>query len=121
MQFWSLAPVAASVVYCIGEDGHAGFELARPGASDCNACCPDEVATALAAPDREASGCTDIVISGDSAVSGKDSVGAATPSFAVVGMAASGQHASRRQLQPMDFDPPSSAATRLLRRTVLLI
>lgn len=120
VQIWSLVPVAASVIYCIGEDGHAGFELAHAGASDCGRCCP-EGEGAEPGIGNEASGCTDIAISPAAAFSGKVSAAEATVSFVVVGVGSFAGSRLSGRMRPADFDPPRTAATRRLRHTVLLI
>jgi hypothetical protein len=66
---FSVAPAAATVVYCISEDGHEGFELVASGERGCASCChdlPDEPAHEGFEPTP--SECTDIALSTDQAI-----------------------------------------------------
>lgn len=59
----SLTPAAASVIYCLGDDGHGGIETLRGGQRGCADCCHDE---AGAHGDETSDGggeCTDVSLS----------------------------------------------------------
>jgi len=121
VQLWSLAPMAASMIYCIGADGHSGFELVLPGERACSSC---SHATADGARRIETAAepeCTDIAISAPVGVTGKASATPGVDPFVRLGLPAAAVHAGSRQRRAPDFDPPRGSATRLLRRTVLLI
>lgn len=129
MQLWSLAPVAASVIYCIGDDGHAAFELMKAGARGCAACCHDEVAELAAAPqDDEASSvaeapvseCTDVAMAPFDGVATKSDAASPAPLVALL-PARIEAPLYHRELARSDIAPPRGSPTRMLRRTVLLI
>lgn len=82
----SAGPAAASLIYCLGENGHHGIELVRHGQRGCAACCHESGATphaqppspadkpAPAAPDGEGSECTDVSLGDESAFPGRHTV-----------------------------------------------
>jgi len=121
LQVWSLAPMAASVIYCIGEDGHSGFELVKAGARGCASCCHGQEGESPrldAAPSAE---CTDIALAPADGIAGKASDAAVSVSFVALPLPAVTiveTHALFRQADP---NPPRGSPTRMLRRTVLLI
>jgi len=61
---FSLGPATASVIYCISDAGHSGFELVASGQSGCASCCHDPVeGGANDGLQAEAHECTDIALS----------------------------------------------------------
>lgn len=128
VQLWSLAPVAASVIYCIGEDGHSGFELVKPGARGCASCChdpahdPAQDSRGLAgAPVSE---CIDIALSPQSGLTGKlgEMAGPERPAIALTMVAPAATALGRVAFRPdRDLEPPRGSAARMRRHTVLLI
>ncbi|MFN2375466.1 MAG: hypothetical protein ABR538_02945 [Candidatus Binatia bacterium] len=125
VQVWTLAPVSASVIYCIGEDGHSGFEVVKAGARGCAACChdsgpeADRHGEALHEPVSE---CTDITLSPASGVLGKGKVAADADLLPLSTLVAV---AGVERLRPVHgragIEPPRGSPQRLRRHTVLLI
>lgn len=124
VQVWSLAPVAASVIYCIGDDGHAGFELMKAGARGCAACCHEELAAGDAGmhvEDGPVSECTDIAMAPSDGLATKSSD--TPPASPLVALLPVRVGAALPDHEPVlgDIPPPRGSPTRMLRRTVLLI
>lgn len=121
VQLWSLAPMAASVIYCIGDDGHSGFEMVRAGATGCAACCHEPREGAAQIGRAPVSECTDIAISHAAGAAAKVFDSTAAVSFVAVALppaivsAVVGVHRAR------DFEPPRNPSVHLLEETVLLI
>jgi hypothetical protein len=61
---FSLGPATASVIYCISDTGHSGFELVAAGQSGCASCCHDPVeGGAHDGLQAQAHECTDVALS----------------------------------------------------------
>jgi len=121
VQLWSLAPVAASVIYCIGEDGHSGFELVKAGARGCADCCHEGENGAPRIEGAPVSECTDIALSPETGVAGKVSEAPVAVSFVTALLPASVASERAWRYRDVGLDPPRGSSTRMLRRTVLLI
>lgn len=74
----SVGPAAASLIYCIGQDGHQGIELVRHGDRGCASCCHESPTTqehrTEASSDRrlaDADECTDVQLEAASAFQGR--------------------------------------------------
>jgi len=121
VQLWSMAPMAASVIYCIGDDGHAGFEMVRAGDTGCADCChePGESAGRIGAV--PVSECTDIAISHADGATGKSSDSTASASFVAVELPPTIVAELVGANRARHFDPPRHSSVRLLQQTVLLI
>lgn len=121
VQLWSVAPMAASVIYCIGEDGHSGFELVRAGARGCASCCHEEDGGGEHFAASPVSECVDIALAPSAGVTAKltpsasPGPGLAADTYAAPGLRAAGL------VREMQFDPPRASLARLRRHTVLLI
>jgi len=113
--------MAASVIYCIGEDGHAGFELVKAGARGCADCCHEAEGGALRIEGAPVSECTDIALSPESGIAGKVSEALVVASFIAVGLPVAVVPDRTWQFRDVGLDPPRGSATRMLRRTILLI
>lgn len=124
VQVWSLAPVSASVIYCIGEDGHSGFEMVKAGARGCAACCHDPASGAAAAEavHEPVSECTDIALSPASGVVGKQKAAGEVDLLPLSSRVAFDVPGRPRLLdRRADLEPVRGSPQRLRRHTVLLI
>jgi hypothetical protein len=119
-------PAAATVVYCISDDGHAGFELVAAGERGCASCChelPSVPAHDGFAPTPVE--CTDIALSSDQALRANVAAEREAASFAPA-LVATLHPPSRldtrtfENLRP-DLAPPRGSPAVFLRHTVLLI
>ena len=122
----SVAPAAASVVYCISDDGHEGFELVAAGERGCASCChdlPSEPAHEGFSPTPTE--CTDIALSSDQALRASVTAERETAVFApaLVAMLPPPSRFDTRTFESAraDHAPPRSSPSVFLRHTVLLI
>jgi hypothetical protein len=123
---FSVGPAAATVVYCISDDGHEGFELVAAGERGCASCChelPSEPAHDGFSPTPTE--CTDIAMSSDQALRASVAAERETISFAPA-LVATLHPPSRLDTRTFesartDLAPPRGSPAVFLRHTVLLI
>lgn len=128
LQLLTVSPSGASLVYCIGLEGHAGIEMLRDGQVDCSGCCRESTfhPSVLASPtDAEDSGCTDILLSSPDVLTpamgtepGVLSVPTISHPFSFPTIPTV-RLSSLRGFAPTD--PPRGSSPHLIRVTVLLI
>lgn len=121
LQVWSVAPVAASVVYCIGEDGHSGFEVVEAGARGCASCCHDKPGAEAGLADAPVSECIDIALSPESGLAGKVTEPERSVSVLALVVASTTVLPRVAFRADRDLEPPRGSPTRMRRHTVLLI
>jgi hypothetical protein len=123
---FSVTPAAASVVYCISDDGHSGFELVPGGDRGCASCCHE----VPSGPGHEGfppepAECTDIALSSDQAIRAGAALEPGAVTFAPEFVAT--LHPPTRLEKPTVESvrallvPPRSSPAVLLRHVVLLI
>jgi hypothetical protein len=123
---FSVGPAAATVVYCISDDGHEGFELVAAGERGCASCChelPSEPAHEGFSPTPTE--CTDIAMSSDQALRASVAAERETAVFAP-DLVATLHPPSRLDTRTFesaraDLAPPRGSPAVFLRHTVLLI
>lgn len=122
---FSLGPMAATVIYCISDDGHSGFEVVASGERGCASCCHEEEGASghdgLGPPAGE---CTDVTLTSPQAVSGCASFVPANLAQAFDSLAIAPFVTGVRSVQFVraePFAPPRGCAAMLQRSTVLLI
>lgn len=122
----SFAPIAGTVIYCISDDGHAGFEVVAQTERGCASCCHEAMdATGAGGVEAAAAECTDIALSSPELISSSSTTGPAAvlPPDAFVHAVAITPPA--RDFRPTGeqtaLAPPRSTASALVRHTVLLI
>lgn len=123
---FSAGPAAATIVYCISEDGHEGFERVASGERGCASCChelPSEPAHEGFTP--APAECTDIALSSEQALRANAASEREAFSFAPVLVAA--LHPPSRIGEPTfesvhaQLSPPRGSPVVFLQHTVLLI
>lgn len=110
----SLAPATASVVYCIGQPGHSGFELVAGGESGCAGCCHDaEHRSADGDTAANAGECVDVLVSvpQDLPRTGCVAADAGTPALPLVQPAPATMPRGRRTSIPNPATPPPAASS----------
>jgi len=119
----SLTPAAASVIYCLGDDGHGGIETLEGGQRGCADCCHDELG---AHGDDTGNGgeCTDVSLSStDSMLCSPGIQGPDLATVLVLPVAATilASPLARSAYDADDLAPPRGSPLGLRRHTVLLI
>jgi hypothetical protein len=124
---FSVGPAAATVVYCISDDGHEGFELVAAGERGCASCChdlPSEPAHEGFPPTPTE--CTDIALSSDQAprtasVAAERETSAFAPDLVAILHPPSRLDTRTFESARTDLAPPRGSPSVFLRHTVLLI
>jgi len=122
----SLAPIAGTVIYCISEDGHSGFEVVAQTERGCASCCHDTVeAAGNGGLEQAPIECIDIALSSPELIPATTAAG---PGFDVLPHSflhtlatPAATHEFRAARERTAHAPPRSAASVLVRHTVLLI
>jgi hypothetical protein len=121
----SSAPATASVIYCITDAGHSGFELVASGERGCASCCHDEVDRGNHEGFAAADECTDVFLALAQDLR-RASPGVAAPALlpfvhAQTWARPSRQPAPSRAPDQTALAPPRSAPSALIAFTVLTI
>jgi hypothetical protein len=123
---FSAGPAAATIVYCISDDGHEGFELVASGERGCASCCHELPSV----PAHEGftpapAECTDIALSSDQALRASATVErdgfASAPALVVALHPPSPIDAPTFESVRADLSPSRGSPVVFLRHTVLLI
>ena len=75
---FSATPAAASVIYCIGADGHTGFEIIAGASTGCDRCCHKPLQNG-APDDAQHEECVDIAMNGHAPTIAKKHDAGGTP------------------------------------------